>query len=68
MTNSASLADLKAVRESDRGTGAQARTVARVLAYPFKVTADYTTEVTARLDALVAEGHLSKTGSRYRLI
>jgi hypothetical protein len=60
-------ADVKAVREANRGSGALASTVARVLAYPFKTTPGYVAEVTTRLDALVAEGHLTKTGSRYSI-
>lgn len=66
-TTAAQVADITAVRQSDRGTGAQARTVARVLAYPFKVTPGYTAEITARLDALTAEGLLTRTGSRYSI-
>lgn len=63
----AQAADIKAVREADRANGAQVRTVARVLAYPFKVTPGYVVEVKGRLDELVAEGHLTKAGARYSI-
>jgi len=64
-TTAAQAADITAVRQADRANGAQARTVARVLAYPFKVTPGYVAEVKGRLDALVAEGRLTRTGARY---